>query len=299
MSIITTFPAVPTRLLSIFAAVYDSEDGESRDSLEAYSTPASLAKRGSSDEEESGSKLFGDAFKEARRLGILEESDGRIRAIKPPSESNSPKRMDADRAFRAAVIAVLFDPESAREAEHEAFMLAIAWLLGKTPLEPLAFSEAPQDMLRVDLGEHAQRTELTNLARYQNFLYWARYLGFACFVGSENGTKVFPDPTKAIQLALPQIFSEQQALDIEQFLIALNKQYPVFEGGSLWTEMESMKLHVSNSDDTLSVATSLALRRLTERGEITFEAIADARGRILQFGQETERVSRIRRGTIQ
>jgi hypothetical protein len=299
MSIITTFPAVPTRLLSIFTAVYDSEDGENRDSLEAYSTPASLAKRGSSDEEESGSKLFADAFKEARRLGILEENDGRIRAIKPPSTSKNSKRIDAEQAFRAAVIASLFDPESARETEHEAFMLAIAWLLGKTPLEPLAFSEAPQDMLRMDLGEQGQRTELTNLARYQNFLYWARYLGFASFVGSENGTKVIPDPTKAIQSVLPQIFSHQQVLGIEQFLTALNQQYPVFEGGSLWTEMESMRLQVSNSDDSLSVATSIALRRLAERGEITFESIADARGRILQFGQESERVSQIRRGTIE
>jgi hypothetical protein len=154
-------------------------------------------------------------------------------------------------------------------------------------------------VLRADLGEDGQRTELTNLARYQNFLYWARYLGFACFVGFENSTKVVPDPRKAIQSALPQIFSEQKALDIEQFLTALNRQYPVFEGGSAWTEVESMRVQTSNREDTLSIATSLALRELADRGELVFEAVADARGRILQYGQETERVSRIRRGTIQ
>jgi hypothetical protein len=299
MSIITTFPAVPSRLLSIFAAVYDSEDGESKEMLEAYSTPASLAKRGSSEEEESGSKLFADAFKEARRLGIVEDSEGKIRAIKGTFDSPKSRRVDAERAFRAALLSVLFNPDSARETEHEAFMLAIVWLLGKTPLEPLSFSEPPQDMLRADLGEDGQRTELTNLARYQNFLYWARYLGFASFVGFENSTKVVPDPRKAIQSALPQIFGEQKTLDIEQFLIALNQQYPVFEGGSAWTEIESMRVQTSSSEDTLSIATSLALRELADRGEIVLEAVADARGRILRYGQETERVSRIRRGTIQ
>jgi hypothetical protein len=290
MSIITTFPAVPSRLLSIFAAVYDSEDGESKEVLEAYSTPASLAKRGSTEEEESGSKLFADAFKEARRLGIVEGDDGKIRAFKGALESPKSRRVDAEKAFRAVLISVLFNPDSARETEHQAFMLAIVWLLGKTPLEPLSFSEPPQDMLRADLGEDGQRTELTNLARYQNFLYWARYLGFACFVGFENSTKVVPDPRKAIQSALPQIFSEQKALD---------RQYPVFEGGSAWTEVESMRVQTSNREDTLSIATSLALRELADRGELVFEAVADARGRILQYGQETERVSRIRRGTIQ
>jgi hypothetical protein len=299
MSIITTFPAVPSRLLSIFAAVYDSEDGESKEVLEAYSTPASLAKRGSTEEEESGSKLFADAFKEARRLGIVEGDDGRIRAVKRALESPKSRRVDAEKAFRAVLISVLFNPDLARETEHESFMLAIVWLLGKTPLEPLSFSEPPQDILRADLGEDSQRTELTNLARYQNFLYWARYLGFACFVGFENSTKVVPDPRKAIQSALPQIFSEQKALDIEQFLTALNQQYPVFEGGSAWTAVESMRVQTSNSEDTLSIATSLALRELADRGELVLEAVADARGRILQYGQETERVSRIRRGTIQ
>jgi hypothetical protein len=299
MSIITTFPAVPSRLLSIFAAVYETEDGESKETLEAYSTPASLAKRGSTEEEESGSKLFADAFKEARRLGIVEENDGKIRVLKGVMDSPKSRRVDAEKAFRAALIGVLFNPDRARETEHEAFMLAIVWLLGKTPLEPLSFSEPPQDLLRADLGEDGQRTELTNLARYQNFLYWARYLGFACFVGFENSTKVVPDPRKAIQSALPQIFGEQKALDIEQFLTGLNQHYPVFEGGSAWTEVESMRVQTSNSEDTLSIATSLALRELADRGELVLEAVADARGRILRYGQETERVSRIRRGTIQ
>jgi hypothetical protein len=125
MSIITTFPAVPSRLLSIFAAVYDSEDGESKEVLEAYSTPASLAKRGSTEEEESGSKLFADAFKEARRLGIVEGDDGRIRAVKRALESPKSRRVDAEKAFRAVLISVLFNPDLARETEHESFPLVL------------------------------------------------------------------------------------------------------------------------------------------------------------------------------
>ena len=299
MSIITTYPAVPSRLLSIYAAAYDATDGESRELLEAFSTPASLATRGAGDEEESGSSLFVSAFQEARRLKLIEENQGRIRIASPATEGNKRKRIGPEEAFRTAVSAVLFNPDLAQETEHSAFMLATAWLLGKNPLQPLNFSEPPQEMLREDLGDHRDKTELTNISRYQNFLYWARYLGFACFVGFETGRRVIPDPTRAIQSALPRIFDDQQALDIEPFLSSLNQVFPVFEGGTVWAELEAMRPQSANSDNTLSIATSLALRRLAERGVIRLESIADARGRILQFGIDTDRVSRIRRGEVQ
>ena len=299
MSIITRYPAVPSRLLSIYAAVYDSTDGEPRDQLEAFSTPASLATRGASEEEEAGSSLFISALQEALRLRLVEEVEGRIRIASRPLEGRSRKRIGAEDAFKRAVTTTLFNPTLAQETEHAAFMLATSWLLRKSPLRPLSFSEAPQETLREDLGDHRDRTELTNLARYQNFLYWARYLGFASFVGFESERRIIPDPTQAIQAALPEIFSTQQAFDIEPFLGALNQILPVFEGGTAWLEVEAMKPIPSDDDDTLSIATSLALRRLADRNLIKLESVADARGRILQFGMETERVTRIRRADIQ
>lgn len=297
MSIITTYPAVPSRLLNIYAVLYESPKGEDRELLESYFTPTSLATRGAGNDEEVGSSLFKSALQEAIRLKILEEIEGRIRIVSLPPEANDKKRMGVEEAFRMTVRATLFNPELAQEAGQSAFMLATAWLLGKNPLEPLSFSEVPQDMLRRDLGDNRDRTELTNNARYQDFLYWARYLGFACFVGSEAGRRVIPDPTRAIQSALPTIFGDQMVLDIELFLSVLNQVFPVFEGGTMWFEVEEMRPPEGRTnDDKLSIATSLALRRLEERGFLKLESLADARARILQYGNETDRVTRIRRG---
>jgi hypothetical protein len=299
MSIITTWPAVPNRLLSIYASVYENPDGETREKLESFSTPASLVKRGGTDEEESSSSLFVSALQEARRLKIVEEVDGRIRIAAPTSENRKRKAGDVESVFRSEISAVLFNPELAREAEHKAFMFAIVWLLGKNPVEPLTFSEAPQDMVREDLGDQWSITELTNRSNYQNFLYWARYFGFATFVGFESERRVIPDPSRALLSSLPRIFGDLSSMDIEPFLKALNEAFPVFEGGEVWAEMAAMWTVPTDGENSVTIATSLALRRLADRGEIALESVADARSRILQFGDETLRVSRVRRGGVQ
>ena len=296
MSIITTWPAVPNRLMSIYAAVYDNAEGETREKLESFFTPASLLKRGANDDEESSSSLFVSALQEARRLKIVEEIEGRVRVTHQTSESKKRKVGDHEAAFLAAISAILFTPELAQEAEHKSFMFAIVWLLGKNPLKPLIFSEAPQDMVREDLGDQWGITELTNRSNYQNFLYWARYLGFATFVGFESERRIIPDPTRALVSALPRVFGDQLTMDIDHFFGALNGVFPVFEGGEIWTQLNSMRTDPAHAENTISMATSFALRRLAERGEITLESVADARSRILQFGSETDRVSRIRRG---
>jgi hypothetical protein len=294
MSIITTYPAVPSRLFSIYAALSDSADGELRDQLEAWSTPPSLATRGSGDEEEAESSLFISALQEARRLGIVDERDGRLRIVESAREGK--KRKDREADFRADLCKVLFDPVRAGQADHGAFMLALSWFLSKDPLEPLNFSEAPQEMLRKELGDNRDKTELTNQSRYQNFLYWARYLGFATFVGFDTGRRVFPDPTRAIAGVLPKIFGEAPLLEIESFLSALSEIFPVFEGGTARGVLDGMRTEPFDNSDRLSIATSLALQRLADRREIGLEAVADARGRILDFGVGTKRISRIRRG---
>jgi hypothetical protein len=298
MSIITTFPAVPSRLFSLYAALADSEDGELRQQLEAWATPPSLATRGGGDEDEGASTLFTSALQEARKLGIVEESDDRLKLT---VEARGARKNSAEREteFRTYLSEVLFDRTRAEKAEQSAFMLAVTWLLSKNPLQSLNFSEAPQEMLNADLGIEWDKTQLTNRSCYHNFLYWARYLGFATFVGFGSGRRVFPDPAPAIAERLPRIFGDNQLLEIESFLSALSDIFPVFEGGAVRAELDAMRPRTAMNEDRLSIATSLALQRLADRGALTLESVADARGRILDFGIETVRVSRIRRGKHQ
>jgi len=61
-------------------------------------------------------------------------------------------------------------------------------------------------------------------------------------------------------------------------------------------ELDAMRTWTDTNENRLSIATSLAMQRLADRGAITLESVADARGRILDFEVETARVSQIRRG---
>jgi hypothetical protein len=194
----------------------------------------------------------------------------------------------------------LFDPARAAETQQGGFMIALSWFLSSNPLRPMNFSEAPQNGLKAEVGEYASKTELTSLHRYQNFLYWARYLGFATIVGggsdAEDVTsrRAIPDPLKAIESALPEIFADTNDLPIEHFLRRLAAIFPVFETGSVRQEFEAMRLTpVADGDKRLSIATSLALQRLVDRQRLTMTSVADAAGRILDFGSREGRASRV------
>ena len=299
MSIVTTAQAVPSRLFAIYAALFDSESGEVKDRIEAWATPPSLSGRGSDDDGESTTTLFSNTLAEARRIGLVEEIDDKLR-LTAEARSGGKKRGDSEAYFLAYMRRTLFDPARAAETQQVGFMFALSWFLSSSPLRPMSFSEPPQNTLKAQIGDHASKTELTSLNRYQNFLYWARYLGFATIVGGANdpedvtSRRVIPDPAKAIESALPTIFAEANDLPIEQFMTRLAAIFPVFETGSVRQDYEGMRLTpVVDGDKRLSIATSLALQRLVDRQRLTMTGVADATSRILDFGSREGRVSRI------
>ncbi|MER8778816.1 hypothetical protein NKH79_29915 [Mesorhizobium sp. M0977] len=209
------------------------------------------------------------------------------------------KGHDSEVHFLDYMKRTLFDPLRAVETQQAGFMIALAWFLSSNPLRPINFSEAPQVGLRAQIGDHASKTELTSLNRYQNFLYWARYLGFATIVGGrdaddQNARRVIPDPVRAIEGALAAIFAESRELPVEQFLTRLSGIFPVFEKGSVREDYEAMRLiPVPDVGQRLSVTTSVALQRLADRQRIALTSVADAPARILDFGSREGRVSHI------
>jgi hypothetical protein len=178
-------------------------------------------------------------------------------------------------------------------------MFALAWFLGLSPLRPVKFGDAPQNALRVEIGDSFGRTELTSINRYQNFLYWARYLGFATILGGRdaedaNARRAIPDPTRAILAALPVIFSDDTELPIETFLSRLAMIFPVFEKGSARQEYDSLRLTPpSAATHRLSITTSFALQRLEDRQSIVMTSVADAPTRVLDFGVREARTSHV------
>jgi len=299
MSIVTTAQAVPSRLFAIYAALFDSENGEVKDRIEAWATPTSLSGRGSDDDGETTTTLFSNTLAEARRIGLVEEVEGKLR-LTPEARGGGKKGRDSEAYFLAFMRRTLFDPVRSLETQQAGFMVALSWFLSSNPLRPMNFSEPPQNTLKAQIGDAAPKTELTSLNRYQNFLYWARYLGFATIVGggsdAEDVTsrRVIPDPLKAIESALPVIFAESNDLPIEQFITRLSAIFPVFETGTVRQDYEAMRLNpLPDGDKRLSITTSLALQRLVDRQRLTMATVADAPGRILDFGLREGRVSRI------
>lgn len=299
MSIVTTAQAVPSRLFAIYAALFNSENGEVKDRIEAWATPRSLSGRGGDDDGESTTTLFSNTLAEARRIGLVEEVDGKLQ-LTADARSGGKKGSDSETYFLAYMRRTLFDTARAAETQQAGFMIALSWFLSSSPLRPMNFSEAPQNGLKAQIGDHASKTELTSLNRYQNFLYWARYLGFATIVGGGSDAedltsrRVIPDPVKAIESALPAIFADTNDLPIEQFLTRLAAIFPVFETGSVRQDFEAMQLTpAADGDKRLSIATSLALQRLVDRQRLTMTSVADAAARILNFGPREGRVSRV------
>jgi hypothetical protein len=298
MSIITTAQAVPSRLFAIYAALFDTESGEPKDRLEARATPPSLAGRGADEDGEPSTTLFSNTLQEARRLGLVEEVDDKLR-LTVEARGGGKRGQPSEVYFRAYLSRTLFDSTRAIETGQSAFMVALSWFLSANPLTPMSFAEPPQIGLKLDIGDQASKTELTSLNRYQNFLYWARYLGFATIVGGRddeatNSRRAVPDPSRAIASALTSIFSDGCELAIETFLNRLSALYPVFEKGSIRLDYDSMRLTPPvDGGHRLSIASSLALQRLEDRQLIGMTSVADAPTRVLDFGRREGRVSHV------
>jgi len=298
MSIVTNFQAVPNRLFIVYATVADAENGLPRDQLEAWATPPSLSKRGGSEEDGGSTALFSYSLSEARRLGLVEDDGDRLRVPKAASGAGR-RNADLQANFLSKIREVLFDPQRAADAGQMGVLYALAWFLTKSPLQPVGFSDAPQNQLREDLGEFALKAELGSTSSYQNLLYWARYLGFASVVGDAGTRRAFPDPSRAIAAALHQVLPDESWVEVDLFLSRLAAIYPVLEGGSVREELEAMRTVSPPTDDRLSISSSFALQRLADQGSITLDAVADAKARILDFGVATKRVSHVRLGVAE
>ncbi|WP_143282195.1 protein DpdG [Burkholderia pseudomallei] len=298
MSILTNFQAVPSRLFSVYAAVAEAENGLLREQLEAWATPPSLSKRGGNEEDGGSTALFSNSLNEARRLGLVEDDGDRLRVPKVAVDG-SRRNADLQGEFLSRMREVLFDTRRAADAGQTGVLYALAWLLTKSPLEPVSFSDAPQNQLREDLGEFAVKAELGSTSSYQNLLYWARYLGFAVVAGDASTRRAFPDPTRAIAAVLEQVLPNQGWIEIDLFLSRLAAIYPVLEGGSVRDELEAMRSTPPAADDRLSISLSFALQRLDDRGSISLDAVADAKARILDFGGSTKRASHVHLGTTE
>lgn len=300
MSIMTTWEAVPSRLYSLFASLTDAASGEDRVKFEAFATPPSLRNKSEEEEEAVRTNLFNNALREAIAVGLVEIVADKLQTTdraRPYAKAAATK----EQAFRQFMRDILLDEAKSALAQQSSFMATLAWFLTKSPFKPTNFKSDPTEDLKADLGEKYADTGISVIADYQNFLYWARYLGFATIIGgrdseaNRDGRYIIPDPLDAISAALPAVMGGQNELGIEQFISRLAAIIPVFEGGKVRQDMIRApdRVRTGTVGTRLSQATSLALQRLESSQVLTLRQDADAPMIILDLGRTERRVSHV------
>jgi hypothetical protein len=217
---------------------------------------------------------------ETLRLGLAERyEDGGsefIRAVAPATASGLAASL-AD-SFRSRLEGILFDPVTAGETGQLQFARALAWFLSQDPEHPFDFDQNASERIEEQCGPEVNSFELTNASRAQNFFYWARYLGYAWYVGIVNNPAIIvPDPTAALERHLPRLLGNGRTLPLSDLIDAWREPCSVLEGGAVRTAVEELlPVTLQRPGGMLSRSTSLALQRLDRRGVIRLERQPDA-----------------------
>jgi hypothetical protein len=280
MSVITSFTCTPTRLLILvrLLAGTSSHSLDRSDILEALA-PRSL--RPGDPETTTVDEIIG----EAEKLGIIRLADGRCELLK--EVPTRPSR------FREWLHRTLTDPKAAHQHGQGEFGRALAWFLMQDPSEALPSrsvdtSDSPAARIGRDFGIQRAETpfELTNNARFQNFAYWARYLGYAWFLDVEARTLYVPDPTEAMkgELAKADDLLKRQ-VGVREFAGRLGELCPVLETGEVRVEVEDLlppDKRRSLERAGFSKSTSVALLNLEKTGFLSLASLADSPAVVLE-----------------
>ena len=282
MSVVSSVEAVPNRLAILARDVAQHPEGLSRAEVLRRVVPSGEG------------ELAPKCLVEALRIGLL-KVDGDIHRAIPEAASED--------AILAYLDGVLRQRQPARERQHEEVTLALAWLLTLDPLHPLPWGRNPVDDVRRECA--GRDLGLTNASALQQFLYWARYLGYATFIQRSGAREAVADPTRALRRLLPGVFEGSTRLPVRELFRRLGGVSDLFEDGAARSDIEDC-LAVApevaperlREPGAISRSTGLALRRLHRSGELRLEEAADADKLVMLFPCDFGAVSHISLGEV-
>ncbi len=272
MSVITSWPAVPSRISIVWSYLKRAgPGGVNAEEFRCLFSPRSLQAGQHDDEDErSGTSIADHVVNEMRNLGLVQSGMDGSFALAPGAPNGD------EGVLLTFLERRLLDPGEAELCGQKAFPLALAWFLVQDPAIPLSWGQNYSGQVQDDCGRESGSFELTNHSAFEQFVYWARYLGFAWRLETLGVNVVFPDPTQGITRYLPAV-TDAGRRPIRDVMSALALRLPVLEGGTARAEIES-RLPAAKRllDGYLSRSTSLALERLELLGRIVLERVADA-----------------------
>ena len=290
MSVITSWGATPNRMRIALKLVSSSgQEGMTGAEMQNSLLPAALSGSQSEDESQGGSPIGTEVISELRNLGLLIQSDDGCLKVFPDEIDLS------DDGFVRLLQERLIDPAMAVNCRQGAFPLALAWFLCQDPASPLPWGQNHRNRVESDCGTEGDAFELTNNSRCEQFIYWARFLGFAWRLNIDRQNVVIPDPTKSIAREVGRWEHTEDWLPITEVLYRLAGELPVLEGGAARAEIESrLAPEKQRTREFVSRSTSFALRRLERIGQIQMDRLADAPAVNLDFGSEPRAVSHVK-----
>jgi hypothetical protein len=279
--------AVPSRVKgAVKFLVQERGQRAKRNTAEALLSPASLkGDEGDNDK----LAMIRRTIDECLRLHLFVE-DGEYLAVNRalPEVARNPNTV------ASALPGVLLDLILNAEGENQDLAAPLAWFLGQDALEAPAtwteFGNALQAQGMADVLKF-------NNTRYDNFWYWARYLGLANVVGSltASGTleeRLLPDPTDCLRPILHEVLAGRGGrLSAAECLRHVSARCPLFEGGEI---RDTLDRHTRAREPRhLSSTTSFALLRLEEEGTLAMGLLSDADALVLVDGPDRRSVSEI------
>jgi hypothetical protein len=160
---------------------------------------------------------------------------------------------------------------------------ALAWLLGQDPLVLDGSHDAVSKALR--RAGDPDALGLSNSTTYGQLVHWAVYAGL-CWRSA--GGCVF-DPTSHLSWVLPTYFADQDnnGLPINAVCEAIGRAWPIYPGGSWYSEIERLGLLSPREPQVLAPALFVSFARLRERGWLGMSRLSDAGGKVLPDGRIT------------
>lgn len=297
MSVINNFPAMPNRFAVVCEYLHFlGEEGDSLETVEKQLSPlrSADAQEEGVDDGSPRTSMADAVLLEMEKLKLLTRSEERI-SLHPEIRELAPKDNDWQMALRPHLFSRMVFPEVAPSFGQAEFPDALSWFLAQDPMEPLPWQGTQHaERIMKQLGENDPLNAIRNNSRYQNLVYWSRYLGFAERLSLQGADLVVPDPTEAITACIPFIFREGKEMPIQTFMQRLSEACPVMDGGVARRELEvRLTPQLQLKDRHLSRSTSLSLLRLQKRGVLVFKAVSDAPAFVLDLGGETSPVSHI------
>lgn len=296
MSVVVNFPAIPNRI-AIACEYLQASGGRGvpRSEFERVLTPARAAV---DDEDAQPGKSIPASILDELLAFSLATLDGEG-VVRLASELAGPQL--GFTAWRDMLVPrlrqALVDPDLASASGQRGVPDALAWLLCQDPARPIRWSGAYSQLIAQQVRDDAAASfRLGNDSRFQNLVYWARYVGLAETFGfKDRAMHVIPDPTRAIRDELPLIFTTNRELPVMVFVERLAQRLPVLETGSVRNLVEAALIgDVVRGQDEFSTATALALTRLSLTGELALRSLSDApRVWLLKTGAERKQVTNL------